>query len=376
MAHESDYSRIWAQSDNGLKIEEIRKALGATTRDEAALCTHANIKKWQKYKPVRSSQRGGPTQEEALAIMKAANYGFGGSDMFLSVDPTSIFNMAVANGCDWPYLKPRGEGGGTNGADEWYRQLDFNGYKKDAILPPLSIDAGFLEADGQNPDRVYLTFQVNSGAELKLLDFSFADLNRWDSINDENYKYAVMIRKRSSTGTPTIYYGINVFKYENGVISYNHGGSGAGLGPNDIIYFQAPSDATPQDPYQIIPCIIKKDLEHSQLGTGPYIYLPAQIFYFNGSSSTGPRADQFQITAMRKTHSPTASEAAAGTGYFDVEFDVSFRALRAARYQEFGETQYYFGFYGRLRSAGGNWGPYSAMLGGRIFVPAGYYMQT
>ena len=380
MAHSSDYKHLYIDSPaTGLSIDEIKKCLGANTRSLGNLCKDVDkdgnaanlIRKWQKIKPVRSSRLDSIDQAETLVTMKEANYGFGGLDMFSNVDTTTIFNTAIANACDWPYLKPRGKGNGTNGNDEWYRKTDFNGYRHDASTPPISLDAGVIEAADDNPKRVYVSFQVNTAAHLSLLDFSFADLSRWDSINDYNFKYAVMIRKSGSTGAPTIYYGINVFKYENSLLSYNHGGYGEGLGPNEIIYFPAPSDATPAAPYQIVPCIIR----HNATTDGACIYLPGEIFFYNGGSSARVRADQFQITACRKTHEPTAAEAASGTGYFDVEFDISFRALNAQRQVEFGETTYYFRFYARLQSAGGAWGDY--VLGtGSINVPAAYYQQT
>jgi hypothetical protein len=116
MAHNNDYTLLWAQPDNGLDFEEVRIALGETTLDAGRLCRSNNINKWAKWKPIRSSSIGYVT----LANRIVAGHGF---DVVRPLAWSVIQNNQLPD--SFEYLKPRGEGGGSGGADEHYRKFDF-----------------------------------------------------------------------------------------------------------------------------------------------------------------------------------------------------------------------------------------------------------
>lgn len=114
-----------------ISISNLRTLLVNSSWSQGDLCTSSTIAKWAKYKPVRHSS----TAELTEAQRKSVNCGM--------VAPNIVGTAAVAlNSPDdaialsWVYNKPRGYNGGGAGAHEWYRMLDFNGYRHDAIYPP------------------------------------------------------------------------------------------------------------------------------------------------------------------------------------------------------------------------------------------------
>ena len=145
--------KIYATPSNGVSIGDLQTVLGSTRNDIGALITNGNIKKWAKFKPIRSSEKGFVT----LAQRIAAGHGFG------SVTPLA-WSVIQSNQLpdSFTYLRPRGKGGGDNGADEWFRFFDFchietdltqlasDGYNHNAIAP---ID-WFLHIDGMEDAKV------------------------------------------------------------------------------------------------------------------------------------------------------------------------------------------------------------------------------
>lgn len=94
------------------------------TFDLAALCTHANINMWAKYKPFRSSimffrQDGDPTKSDRDDEMRRQNYGIQPPDPRSSTDIVSCINDV------WTYLRPRGKNYTYN---EPFRLSDFINY--------------------------------------------------------------------------------------------------------------------------------------------------------------------------------------------------------------------------------------------------------
>lgn len=92
------------------------------TFDLAALCTHANINMWAKYKPFRSSimffrQDGDPTKSDRDDEMRRQNYGIQPPGTRDSTDIVSCINDV------WTYLRPRGKE-----YSEPYRLSDFINY--------------------------------------------------------------------------------------------------------------------------------------------------------------------------------------------------------------------------------------------------------
>ena len=112
----------------GVEIADLQQVLGIGSPYLGYIIRNANIKKWAKYKPVRSDKLGMLTEQDR----KLENYG-------LSIPAAgygSIVNMiADLQNADWEYLRPRGNGNGVNGADEWFRIRDFEGYYHGAPAP-------------------------------------------------------------------------------------------------------------------------------------------------------------------------------------------------------------------------------------------------
>lgn len=346
MPHDSN-GRIYISNGQGIDVRgDVAYVLGRSTGDVGQLCgdvkwdrirgawVGANaIKKWSKYKPVRHTSKGVSSQAEVLAIMKEANYGFGGLDMFSNVDDEAVFNLYISKNGDWEYFPPDGLAN-----NHPYRILDFWGYDHQANLAPISIQSGVLQPSGQyTSNRIYFTFTIQTAAQIGLLDFSLADWSSYDSTSaDNNYKYAVMIRKRGESGSPTIHYGINVFKLENGQIVYNHKPS---EGPNEELIFDAPTE---EGVYEMVPCIIRHSPSQSASIHGNCIYLPAgQLFTYNGTPYTTAYCDQFQIVSKTLgSHRPTAQELASGNGYLDITLNISVRVLRNSHGNEGCQIKY------------------------------------
>ncbi len=158
MAHNSDYSNIYATPNDGLLWAEVARALGRSVEDEGQLAGDVRwdattqtwvrvhlINKWAKYKAQRV-----PDRHEQLtdAIRASYDYGFdttedGGTCRHGGADAVAyLMNRIISNGgASWDYLPPRGENYPFQGHNEWFRVLDFNkgdgatGYHKNARAP-------------------------------------------------------------------------------------------------------------------------------------------------------------------------------------------------------------------------------------------------
>lgn len=115
-----------------ISISSVATTLGAGSRDLAMLCINANINKWAAFKPIRYNSPG----ELMEADMRNANYG-------LQIPTQQSSGVTAAqDSTAYAYLKPRGLV-----HNEWYRLLDFNGYKTDARAiatsqPEATVDVG------------------------------------------------------------------------------------------------------------------------------------------------------------------------------------------------------------------------------------------
>ena len=116
MSHNSD-GRIYTDSTHGISIADVQAVLGTGRNDIGALCTAPAVFKMAKYKPVRHATLGRITDAQRLALC----YG-------LSIPRYGANDFKTHYSDQWTYLKPRGMGGGSGGANEWYRLLDFDGY--------------------------------------------------------------------------------------------------------------------------------------------------------------------------------------------------------------------------------------------------------
>ena len=156
--------------NQGVSIYDIQRALSIGNKDDiGGLITEGasqnKIRKWAKYKPERDDKLGLLTIED-----RQDNYFgldvpiYGSGYITLLTDFLDSFASAYS------YLPPRGKGGGTGGADEWYRFRDFEGYNiaanpfvyEQGCTFPRRYDYGGVGADGCN-----FTISLNTGASLR-----------------------------------------------------------------------------------------------------------------------------------------------------------------------------------------------------------------
>ena len=156
MAHNNGriYINTSTSPAQGISVYDVQDTIGASDKDIGNLCKHANINPYAKYKPVRYSTLATPTD----AQRKVINYGIKA--------PLTSVNPADTKQTAWEYQKPRGKGGGTNGADEWYRIRDYEEYYHTAVSPiTCRGDIEITEAGGAEPLAVFnnsvgsMTFQ-------------------------------------------------------------------------------------------------------------------------------------------------------------------------------------------------------------------------
>ena len=112
----------------GIDVNYVARKLGAGSLKVGVLCTHNNINKWSRCKPVRLSKSGAVTLSDITSAQQfTIPSGAGATEIILSQV--------------WEYLRPRGN------SAEPYRIADFRNYLHTAIVPititlPASIPAG------------------------------------------------------------------------------------------------------------------------------------------------------------------------------------------------------------------------------------------
>ena len=142
----------------------VGNTLGAASRDVGTLCTHPNINKWSKWKPVRFNKVTGLTLSELQSI----NYGIGINN-YSSVD--NVKSAYASEISVWTYLRPRG--GQLN---EFYRLGDFRNYNHSAseIVGGSTVTSNVSNELGKNNDIIASLFVTGNASSSEL---SWADLN-------------------------------------------------------------------------------------------------------------------------------------------------------------------------------------------------------
>ena len=64
----------------GVSFNDVQRALGTSAQYEHELCTHQNINKWAKYKPVKFAS----IKPISLANLVTANFGFADIPVWVS----------------------------------------------------------------------------------------------------------------------------------------------------------------------------------------------------------------------------------------------------------------------------------------------------
>lgn len=150
-----------ALPSTGITTSMVAQVLGAATNDVGSLCTHPNVNKWSKYKPVRHSTISGITE----AQLKEANYGF----TINAVDGSSTIDSTILSR-SWLYSKP------TGGASSPYRLGDFRGYDHNE-QPPMLINEGDL-------NKVWNVYMSSTPSLSAALSYKIGGTSFFGAINN------------------------------------------------------------------------------------------------------------------------------------------------------------------------------------------------
>lgn len=139
----------------------VGQTLGSGSRDVGTLCTHPNINKWSRWKPVRHNSITPITE----AQLQSTNYGLMAQEAPSIV--THVFGTTPApsmyDPLQWVYLKP------TGGLPSPYRLGDFRNYNNQAI--PAITDVNDITISDADIDN----FEVD-GIDVKWYpSFKFGD---------------------------------------------------------------------------------------------------------------------------------------------------------------------------------------------------------
>ena len=151
------------------------------------ICIGEDVNKWAKYKPIRSITEVNLSEEERAQQF----YGFDISTVFCN-NCEDTLNAALANGADYPYLKPRG---GAISPVEWFRLRDFDGYNSNAEVPYKYTAPNYPQHSSKWVD-VYR----NPKGEIKLSDIAPTEIGGSETSGDiKDYRIALVYRRRGTT---------------------------------------------------------------------------------------------------------------------------------------------------------------------------------
>lgn len=184
----------------GVEIADLQRVLGRGTGDLGLLCSDQEwydtgvldgqgnpvyslrpvnrINKWAKFKPTRMA---GLNPTDSWKGQQKNVYGSTGYSNGIGFVVYESLNdlRASANGIGWNYEPPRGKGNGDQGTDEWFRLLDFNGYKHNVESPFRSLGSpgDTYTAEEETFIAADFMFDTEDSGALDLSDFSL--FNNW-----------------------------------------------------------------------------------------------------------------------------------------------------------------------------------------------------
>ena len=163
----------------------VAQAIGAGTNDVGALCTHVNVNKWSRWKPIRYPNVVGLTEGDILSVKSGINV-----LSFSSVTELITFYRTFSNdNYQFDYLRPRG---GGNNPSEPYRIGDFRNYEHMANAFYLIESVTATQFKDDNLD-IYIG---NNGAP------STSELN-WSILELSDCHFASVIT-RTGLSTPLV----------------------------------------------------------------------------------------------------------------------------------------------------------------------------
>ena len=149
---------------------DLATVLQTSSHDVGTLCSHANINKWAKYKPVRYAT----TTKLTEAQLKSTNYGLSAqslpnviSNANKSFSSSTPMSTIIGTPTEWIYRKPSG------GSSSPYRMGDFLnatnisqvGYNRNAVVPANGFPEEFPITEQQidNLSIPLFTFNMKFG---------------------------------------------------------------------------------------------------------------------------------------------------------------------------------------------------------------------
>lgn len=172
----------------GITTSMVASAIGAGSNDVGTLCTHPNINKWSKYKPISLPY----ITTDGITDWHLGGDGKCGmtipvytSEGAITAPGTFLYNLKNHN-VNWAYNPP------TGGGSSPYRLGDFRGYNHDAIHP-ISVDESaniFLNSPG-DWFRLFVGMEITPGNTSNL---SLEDIEH-NSIPMSDFYLGVMLHK-------------------------------------------------------------------------------------------------------------------------------------------------------------------------------------
>lgn len=139
---------------------DISQAIGVASRSVGVLCSHTNINRWAKYKPVRLTSTGETGEDTGNNYWQAYNGQCGMgiqqfADLGTPTTSSAFLYKLLNNNLRWTKELPTG---GINAYP--YRMLDFDGYMHSAQNPIGSIASTALVVDSQG--RLTIAYDYGS----------------------------------------------------------------------------------------------------------------------------------------------------------------------------------------------------------------------
>lgn len=133
----------------GISTSLVKTAIGAGSNDVGTLCTHPNVNKWSKWKPVKLAK----VIPITLSDLQSVNFGI---DVVSATTVSTLVSAIASAGYDVRYTKP------TGGATSPYRLGDFRSYHNDAVIPCGTSNAGTVvkieKGSARYDNKSYLTY--------------------------------------------------------------------------------------------------------------------------------------------------------------------------------------------------------------------------
>ena len=162
-----------ALPNSNISTTLVGNTLASSSRDVGTLCTHPNINKWSRWKPIRSNKVVGLVEQDLI------NSKFG-LDI---VSRSTIYDLLTyySTNSIWNYLKP------TGGAISPYRLGDFRNYDHSAYIAfnTTQLNNSYYKTDDKIRNWIY-----NDQSAL-------TSLIRWDELGYGNYYFGACIAKKS-----------------------------------------------------------------------------------------------------------------------------------------------------------------------------------